>query len=120
MTSWIRADYRCSRHMANIALDALQVYAVFGASLSVLQDDPAHIAEYCAVLLDVAEHGKYRGADIWRLFQQHQAERWYVTICHQACPAVEEGAMIPTLPLHMTVEEADILRERFVAFASAT
>ena len=120
MASWIRADYYCSRHMANIALDAVQVYAVFGANLTVLRDDPACIAQYCAVLLDVADHGKYRGADIWRFFQQHQSERWYVTICHRACPVVEEGDTIPTLPLHLTVEEADTLRERLAVFAGAT
>ena len=120
MTSWIRADYRCSRHLANITLDAFQVYAVFGANLNALQDDPARIAEYCTLLLDVAEQGKYHGADIWRLFQQPQSERWYVTICHRACPGVEEGDTLPTLSLRLTVEEAGILRERLAVFAGAT
>mgnify|MGYP001616820006 CR=1 FL=1 len=120
MTSWIRAEYQCSRHIANIALDALQVYAVFGANLHALQDDPARIAEYCALLLDIADHGKYRGADIWRLFQQHQSERWYVTICHRACPVVAEYEEIPTLSLRLTVEEADMLQARLVAFVGAT
>ena len=118
MASWIRADYQCSRHIANIALDASHVYAMFGANLTrlAIAEDPESIAFYCSKFFEIAEGGKYHGADIWRLFQLPDQDRWYVTICHPHCPLVEECREIPRIVLHATIDEIDTFRERLADF----
>lgn len=123
MSSWIRGEYRFSRHIANIRIDLLLIHAIFGADLTALrsynrrEEDPTTIALYCAILLEIANGGQYRGADIWRLFQQPSSDSWYITICHAALPPIGEGKEIPILPLTMTLEEQCVLRDSLQALA---
>lgn len=109
MASWIRADYDFSRHIANVALDRT-LFATLGLDWSALGDDPDLCAHVLRRMISTAEDGRYRHADVWRLFQDARRAQWLVTICHPALPALAEGGDVPILSLAISAEECERLR----------
>jgi hypothetical protein len=100
MSSWINTDVTCNLHMANFRIPVLLIERLARLRKEWGGDEtPRLVEDMIRGLLELAEGGMYRDAQLWRLFAPYAERHWVATIIHPLLPAYADHEDIPLLDL---------------------
>lgn len=118
MSQWLNTEVTWDVHMANMRLD-MRFFASITKTLQ-QSETPQVLERFFRAVLTVAEGGRYRDAQLYRLFAPREDACWYITLIHPALPAVPVDALLPTLALEISQTGLSLIEDSLDRMRSLT